>query len=76
MSSLNQFEFKPLKKDAPDDFHLLIRECHSNTSMPPASKSDQPVCAFAVFFTAGAEAVGIIALRLAENVRQAMRHGG
>src|SRR5690242_20204046 len=69
MLSLNQLEFKPLQKDAPDDFYLLIRERQSNTTMPAASKADQPVRTFAVFFTPGSESIGVIAFRFTENVR-------
>src|SRR5215471_16514427 len=74
MLSPNQLQFKALQEDTPDDLDLLVSERHPDTPVPAASKSNQPVRAFPVFLTPGAEAIGIIALRFMEDVRQAMRH--
>src|SRR5262249_5288145 len=71
----NKVEVESLEQDAPNHFDLLLGKRQSDASMPSTAETDQPVGCQAIFFAAWSKTIGIIFLRIPENVGKPMRSG-
>src|ERR1051326_2111462 len=69
-----EFHLESPQQHGPDHFDLLVCKSRSDAAMLPAAESDQRKLLPAVLFAARPETVRIVAVGLAEDMRQAVSY--